>query len=107
MQTRSSKIMWEELKQWEERNDALCYGVICTQDVREHLSYWSCFDEQDEYFVCSLDTFSEANIVMAMNEAYNRLEDPCYNEILDEVGNWLIDFYKETKQEQLDIEGGQ
>jgi hypothetical protein len=102
--------MWKELQQWEENNNALCYGVICTQDVREHLSGWNCFDEEykDEYFVCSTEDFIEADIVTAMTEAYNRLEDPCYNEILDEVGNWLADFYRDkTQQLELNLEGGQ
>ena len=112
MQIRSRKTMWKELQQWEENNNALCYGVICTQDVREHLSGWSCFDEEceDEHFVCSTEDFIEADIVTAMTEAYNRLEDPRYNEILDEIGDWLADFYrdkKQYKQMELDLQGEQ
>ena len=99
--------MWKELQQWEENNNALCYGVICTQDVREHLSSWVQFeDTSSKRYVCSVDDFTEKHIVDAMQWAYNQLEDPNYEQILESIGYWLIDCYTRNKQQELNLQGG-
>lgn len=93
--------MWVELRQWEERNNALAYGVITTEEVREELSYWSCFDEdyKDEHYLCDTDDFSEKVILMAMDYAYNTVEYQDYQAMMECIGNWLADYYREYKKQ--------
>ena len=94
--------MWEELKSWEQRNNALVFGVMTMQEVREELSYWSCFDSEytkDEYYICDTDDMSEVVILKAMDYAYNVVEYQDYQAMIECVGNWLADYYRDYKEQ--------
>lgn len=101
--------MWEELKDWEKRNNALVFGVMTTEEVREELSHWSYFDtnyKTDDYYICSVDEMQETVILKAMEYAYNVVEYQDYQAMIECVGNWLADYYRDFHkqiQQELDF----
>jgi|TARA_B110000211_G_scaffold206741_1_gene242011 hypothetical protein len=89
-------IMWNELKEWEERHNALVYGVLTTEDVRETLSYYQGFDvSEPEELLVDIHDVSESLIRESMHYAYDSLEDPTYTDMLDCIHERLIDVLKE------------
>ena len=51
--------MWNELSDWEKRHNALVYGVLEPQDVRESLRGAWTFDIDNPDRVCSIDVFTD------------------------------------------------
>jgi|TARA_R110000822_G_scaffold301580_1_gene425470 hypothetical protein len=90
--------MWLELTQWESNNNALVYGVISTEDVRENISYHAEFDMHNDSgsFLCNVYDFKEVEIMSAMKYAYSTLEDPNYEQMMEVIGEWLVDYYKQS-----------
>ena len=83
--------MWNELKEWEERHNALVYGVLTTEDVRETLSYYFGFDvSEPEELLVDIHDVSESLIREAMHYAYDSIEEPTYNDMLDCIHERLI-----------------
>ena len=93
--------MWQELKDWERRNNALVYGVLDCQSVREDLSYSPNFDPAEDDRLCDLDSFTDRELVMAFKYAYDNVEYQDYQAMLDCIEEWLVDFYKEYKKDGL------
>ena len=89
--------MWQELKDWERRNNALVYGVLDCQSVREDLSYSTNFDPAEDERICDLDSFTDKELVMAMKSAYDNVEYQDYQAMIDFIEEWLVDHYQNTR----------
>ena len=96
--------MWQELTQWEERNNALVYGVMTTEDVRESLSYWNAFEcaNDGEDFICDINDVSEALVLASMKYAYNTIEDPTYDYMLEVIYEHLVDTLNQRIKDAVD-----
>ena len=89
--------MWNELSDWEKRHNALVYGVLEPQDVRESLrGAWN-FDSDNPERVCSIDVFTDKEMLMSFKYAYDRVEYQDYEAMLDCIEEWLVDLFKTTR----------
>lgn len=100
MQTRS-RNMWRELTKWEKDNNALCFIVVTTEEVRESLMYYPAFDldsrdTNDSEFICNIYDVTEKLVMDALNWTYNSINldyginyeminDMCYEYIVDKL----------------------
>ena len=100
MQTRS-RNMWRELTKWEKDNNALCFIVVTTEEVRESLMYYPSFDldsrdTNDSEFICNIYDVTEKLVMDALNWTYNSINldyginyeminDMCYEYIVDKL----------------------
>ena len=89
--------MWQELSDWEKRNNALVYGVLEPQDVKETLRDYYDFDSDNPDRVCGIDIFTDAEMLMGFKYAYDRVEYQDYEAMIDCVAEWLVDLYKNTR----------
>lgn len=90
-------MMWQELSDWEKRNNALVYGVLEPQDVRESLrGAWN-FDSDNPDRVCSIDVFTDKEMLMSFKYAYDTVEYQDYEAMLDCIEEWLVDLFKTTR----------
>lgn len=90
-------MMWQELSDWEKRNNALVYGVLEPQDVRETLRYHWTFESDNPQRVCSIDVFTDKEMLMSFKAAYDRVEYQDYEAMLDFIEEWLVDLFKATR----------
>ena len=88
-------MMWQELSNWEDNNNAIVFGVMTTEDVRESLSYWNAFEKDEDEFICDINDVSERLIMASMKYAYNTIDEPTYNYMLDVIYDHLVDTLKE------------
>jgi len=91
-------MMWQEISEWEDRHNAIVFGVMSTEDVRESLSYYNAFDTAEitnEHFICDICDVSEVLIMASMKYAYNTIDDPTYNYMLEVIYDHLVDTLKE------------
>lgn len=97
-------MMWQELTQWEERNNAIVYGVMTTEDVRESLSYWNAFEcaNDGEDFICDINDVSETLVLASMKYAYNTIEDPTYDYMLEVIYDHLVDTLNQRIKDAVD-----
>ena len=93
--------MWRELTKWEKDNNALCFIVVTTEEVRESLMYYPSFDldsrdTNDSEFICNIYDVTEKLVMDALNWTYNSINldyginyeminDMCYEYILDKL----------------------
>ena len=89
--------MWQELSDWEKRNNALVYGVLDCQSVREDLSQSPYFDPAEDERICDIDSFTDKELVMAMKSAYDNVEYQDYQAMIDFIEEWLVDHYQNTR----------
>ena len=107
--------MWQELNDWEKRNNAVCFLVITTEEVRESLQYSDQFDtdntEGDSY-ICNVNDLPETLILEAIQNAYdhgNFEYDMSYEVIQDMCHEYIVEKLNitEYKQMELDLQGEQ
>ena len=100
MQTRS-RTMWRELTEWEKDNNAICFIVVSTEELRESLSYYPAFDVEsidtnDSEFICNINHVSEKLVMDALRWTYNSIQldyginyesinELCYEYIVDKL----------------------
>jgi len=93
--------MWRELTKWEKDNNALCFIVVTTEEVRESLMYYPSFDldsrdTNDSEFICNIYDVTEKLVMDALNWTYNSINldyginyeminDMCYEYIVDKL----------------------
>jgi len=93
--------MWRELTKWEKDNNALCFIVVTTEEVRESLMYYPAFDldsrdTNDSEFICNIYDVTEKLVMDALNWTYNSINldyginyeminDMCYEYIVDKL----------------------
>ena len=87
-------MMWQELSNWEDNHHAIVYGVMSSEDVRESLSYWNAFEKECDEFICDIDDVSETFVMASMKYAYNTIEDPTYEYMLEVIYDHLVDTLK-------------
>jgi hypothetical protein len=95
-------MMWQELSNWEDNHNAIVYGVMTSEDVRESLSYWNAFDKDTEEFICDINDVSETLVMASMKYAYNTIEDPTYEYMLEVTYDHLVDTLKERIKDAVD-----
>ena len=94
--------MWQELSNWEDNHNAIVYGVMTSEDVRESLSYWNAFEKDTDEFICDIEDVSETLVMASMKYAYNTIEDPTYNYMLEVIYDHLVDTLKERIKDAVD-----
>ena len=94
--------MWQELSNWEDNNNAIVFGVMTTEDVRESLSYWNAFEKDEDEFICDINDVSERLIMASMKYAYNTIDEPTYNYMLEVIYDHLVDTLKERIKDAVD-----
>ncbi len=93
--------MWRELTKWEKDNNALCFIVVTTEEVRESLMYYPAFDldsrdTNDSEFICNIYDVTEKLVMDALNWTYNSINldyginyesinELCYEYIVDKL----------------------
>ena len=95
-------MMWQELSNWEDNNNAIVFGVMTTEDVRESLSYWNAFEKDEDEFICDINDVSERLIMASMKYAYNTIDEPTYNYMLEVIYDHLVDTLKERIKDAVD-----
>lgn len=95
-------MMWQELSNWEDNHNAIVYGVMTTEDVRESLSYWNAFEKDEDEFICDIQDVSEGLVMASMKYAYNTIDDPTYNYMLEVIYDHLVDTLKERIKDAVD-----
>ena len=90
--------MWKELKQWEERHDAIAFGVMTTQEVIGELEHYIWFDKSadgnDHRYICRPEDVRHSLIVEAMKHASNTIlicGDSEYQQIMDQACSYIKD----------------
>ena len=94
--------MWQELSNWEDNHNAIVYGVMTSEDVRESLSYWNAFEVHTDEFICEIADVSETLVMASMKYAYNTIDDPTYNYMLEVIYAHLVDTLKERIKDAVD-----
>ena len=95
-------MMWQELSNWEDNHNAIVVGVMSTEDVRESLSYWNAFEKDEDEFICDINDVSERLIMASMKYAYNTIDEPTYNYMLEVIYDHLVDTLKERIKDVVD-----
>ena len=99
--------MWNDLDNWEHKNKAVVFMVVSTEEVRESLSYYNAFDVEsegtyDSEFICNINDVSERLIMASMKYAYNTIDEPTYNYMLEVIYDHLVDTLKERIKDAVD-----
>lgn len=94
--------MWQELSNWEDNHHAIVYGVMTSEDVRESLSYWNAFEKDCDEFICDISDVSETFIMASMKYAYNTIEDPTYEYMLEVIYEHLVDTLNQRIKDAVD-----
>lgn len=95
-------MMWQELSNWEDNHHAIVYGVMTSEDVRESLSYWNAFEKDCDEFICDISDVSETFIMASMKYAYNTIEDPTYEYMLEVIYEHLVDTLNQRIKDAVD-----
>ena len=82
--------MWDELTEWELRNDASVLTVIDAFGLRNDLQFYIYFDEdaqgKDERWICLAEDIPHKTLVACMREAAETCDmDTTYNEMVELV----------------------
>lgn len=90
--------MWQELKDWENRNNAQVFMCVTTEDIRHDLCEYNAFDKDNEDYICEIDDVSESLIFEALKDAhdyinfhygydYEVINDHCYDYIVEKLSS--------------------
>ena len=95
--------MWQQLTDWERNNNAICFMVVSTEEIREGLQYYNAFDEdakheKDSGYICNIWNVSEVLIMASLKNAYDCIDsdygltygdinDMCYEYVVDKLSN--------------------
>lgn len=94
--------MWQELSNWEAKHNAIVYGVMTSEDVRESLSYWNAFEKHTDEFICDINDVSETLVMASMKYAYNTVYDLTYDYMLEVIYDHLVGTLKERIKDAVD-----
>lgn len=98
MLTIQENNMWHDLTQWEDKNNAVVFMVITTEELRDSLQYYNAFCKDSgtgEYgYICDIDDVSETIVLGAIKYAYNTLNPEyglTYEHITEVCYEYIVD----------------
>ena len=110
MLTIQENNMWHDLTQWEEKNNAVVFMVITTEEVRDALQYYNAFckdsGDGDYGYICDIDDVSERVVLGAIKYAYNTLNFDyglTYEHITEVCYEYIVDVLQTTGLERGQI----
>lgn len=98
--------MWQELTQWEEKNNAVVFMVITTEEVRDALQYYNAFTKDYDEFICDIDDVSERVVLGAIKYAYNTLNfdyGVTYENIMEICYEYIVEVIQTTGLDRANI----
>ena len=102
--------MWQDLDNWEHKNNAVVFMVVSTQEVREALSYYNAFEKDCEEYICNIFDVSETVVHKALLDAYNTLNFDyglSYEDINDSCYDYIVENLSTKTEETTGLYRGQ
>jgi len=86
--------MFDRLSQWEKENNAICFIVVTTEELRDALSYYPLFDSHDDECQWNIFDVSEKLVYDALEYVYDSINFDygiSYEQINDECYAYLVE----------------